>query len=148
MTKTSGTLTQKITMSFDINTLLENIAEIIHEQVDNALDSIVDDHELDESYTIEDGQIIIEGNYKTSYTSTGYPATLTDPPEYDFSRTIDCLDADTIMKHIRDNILPKHINSSDIMKNITLDIDESEDDVTYDEYEPDWDSMPGGHDYY
>lgn len=147
MHKSSGTLTQKFNMSIDINAILETIGEMLKTNIEEALNSITDGCELETPY-FEDDCIVIEGEYNTSYTYTAYEATMTDPPEEYFDRNIESLDADSIKNYILKHIQPTTISPTDIINKMNINIDEDENDIDLSEYEPDWDCMPGGHDYY
>lgn len=91
----------------------------------------------------------IEGEYE-SYHS---PATMTEPEEYDV--TFDFKEPTTKqIESITERLKTKYPNGiciqipvEKLIEALSIEINEDEDMVEVIEYEPDWDNMPGGHDY-
>lgn len=144
--KSYGTVRQKIDVSINILNIIEKIVDAISDTLIEAINQEASDCEIDD-YEFDGDNVCYSGYYETDYSSTYYPGTRFDPPEYDEKRGIECLDEKTITEYIRNNI-PKNIDITDIIDSLSVRISEDDDDSSYEEDKPDWDSMPGGHDDY
>lgn len=130
MRTNSGTLKQKFLIKLDLSKLIDHIAV----QIEDALSTDFEDVELEVDYS--DHEVDMSGEYKTDYTHSWCEATLYDPPEDEMEREYIGEEGTGLL-----NFLPEQI-----AKLITLRVIEDEDNVEYEDFEPDPDMMPGGWD--
>lgn len=149
MKRTTGTFKQPMNVRININKLYDKIQETICDLVIDYLHTIADD--------IDDGNIDIEFDdtdiniyniiYKGAYIYTHLDATLLDPPEDDMEHKPSRCDlTETDMQAYIQEHAPEWLKDFIQVANIDTDIDTEY--VEELEYEPDWDTMPGGHDDY
>lgn len=122
--------------SYYLRINMESIAKaIIAELVDNKLATEAD-------WELEGEDLIISGEGRCVYREWYCRATLEDPEEYELemSDTIDEEDVSGIIKKAMDKVTSQEIDKA-------LDITIDEESFAHDDYEPDPDMMPGGHDY-
>ena len=143
--KSYGKFIEPVSVSINIeqfcdyvqDTLKELVLDFLNDHADNASDNKCDIY-------IEDGILYINDlDIEGSYTSHYYPATLIDPPEYDLEVTPDDddLTGDDLQQYLMEHA-PEWLRP--YISHVKIAIDSEHREIK--EYEPDWDSMPGGHD--
>lgn len=142
--KTFGTFQQSLSVCINLNKLGELIENTLKELVTDYLSTVADDIDTDNiDILIEDDNLTIyDIRYTGSYTHTHYNATYTDPAEDDVTLSPDASDFDAkkLVTYINEHC-PDWMK--DMIAHANIDVD---DDISFEESEPDWDSMPGGHD--
>ena len=146
MAKTSGTVTQSFSVNVNVDSLINKLVEQIPQLVEDAIADQaggcdIDDWEYDGEY------VSVSGKYTTGYSAVSYPATREDPAEYDETRDIDAINENKLIEYIKSHI-EKQIDITDALDDISVSAYEDDTDAEYEEDEPDWDMMPGGHDDY
>lgn len=124
----------------DSTALIELLTTILADAIMTAISPHVDSIELDDHDDTEIGVISYPGTYTTTYVKTTCSATRDTPAECDITRKCEQLPCKHIEKKLISS-LPEYIKYF-----ITISIDENENDAEFEDYEPDWDSMPGGYD--
>lgn len=141
----NGTFTQQLCINIDveqlnrlIETTLQNLVSDYIAKIADSVDNANTDIYMEDDTLVLDG-IKIEGYY-SCYKSH---ATKTTPPEEELSLHPDMSDVNSkeIVEYINEN-------APEWLRNLVqhIRIHTSDDDIKYNEYEPDWDAMPGGHD--
>ena len=141
----NGTFIVPVSVSINLESFFEYLTETLknivldylNEHADNASENSCD---IDiEDYDIQINNLDIEGTYE----SKSFPATRTDPPEYDLTVTPDDDDFSQkeLLQYIK-NRVPNWLQPYISSVSITIHNNKRELQAS----EPDWDSMPGGYD--
>jgi len=129
-----GTLKQNFTIELNLEKLVEFIAEKIEEAIsgDKAFDSVeLDIDDIDDWCSVN-----LSGSYETEYTHSWCEATRLDPPEDDMDREFIGEDGVGLL-----DLLPENLRGL-----VDLRVIEDEENVEFNDYEADPDSLPGGWD--
>lgn len=140
MTET-GTFRKSAHVRINIEKLTNHIAQRITDFISDAVATQAEtsspaDYEWNDADIFE-VNVDYEGSYKTTRTN----ATREEPAYEDTEFKPETLDVDALKKYLSDRI-PEHMK--DLIEICSL----SESDIELTPDEPDWDSMPGGHDDY
>ena len=145
--KSSGTLTQKFELIINIDNYIDELITNIITATESVIEDIAKNCNIDRNYSEEDfGEYQTNGTYDTTYSSEHFDGSWECPHEDSFDKMIESLDEDKINELVKIK-LANELDVKTIIDKLTLSITEDEDDIETEEYEPDWDSMPGGHDY-
>lgn len=141
----TGTFEQPTSIHIDVTSLLDYVQTIIQELIIDYFNTISDDVNTDDIQIEYDGDDLIIENlkYQGTYVHTHINATMLEPADDDVTFEPD--NSDFSVKKLTDYINthgPQWIRGKIKIRNITIDTAEA----SLQEYEPDWDTMPGGYD--
>ena len=140
--QSNGTLTQPFTIDIDYEKIIEYLIDSIADALTDALSDQINDINSYKLSTENDYLLTCSGTYDTNYSAKLYPATHDSPAECECKKHFEQLNSDKIKEYVNSK-LPENLRNL-----ITVSITENENDAKLKENEPDWDSMPGGHDDY
>lgn len=141
----TGNFEQPITITLDISRIIEEIRYILYTLIEEYISQIADDVNIDNiEFEFDDDEIRISNiSYKGVYTNTHFNQTYEDSAvdDYEFYPNEEEFTTKDMTKYINEHV-PDWMKY--MIKAKTINIDTN--DVELSESEPDWDSMPGGHD--
>lgn len=147
--KLTGKFTCPVCVAVNITKLNDKLSDIIATLISEAIQNQQDtDGDTDIEWEDFD-RICINTSYNGSYSYIHYPGNREEPPKDDIQYHTDNIKIPELQSYIKDHIkeqIQPLLNDISELIEVT-DCEEFTDDITYEPDEPDWDSMPGGHDY-
>lgn len=147
MRPNNGTVRQKINVSVNTSIIIDQIIDDIAESILSAITEYTSDCNIYEDYEIYDNDVEFQGYYDTPYSERRYFDTDIDTAYCEIKKDIAELDNKIVTDHVKKHII-ENTDIAKLVKNLKVTIDENEDDAYYEPEEPDYDSMPCGHDDY
>lgn len=143
MKNESGTFSRPVSITVNIEALTSFIAEAITSIIAEGIAQQADIQDEPEYEWSDADEFTVNTRYSGNYRNVHYDATLESPAEDNISYSVDELDMNKLQQHLTDN-LPDNVKNFVKITSVW----EDEDETDFEEYEPDWDMMPGGHDDY
>lgn len=151
--KSNGTYTCTADISIDISNIQNKFYEILENTLadltQDYLATVTDDADINESEFDGNDCINIRTEITGTYNQTYFAATMETPEENDIDFSPEDFDEKDMTKYINEHLpeaLKAALNTLQD-KPITVNkIDADLDNAELEQYEPDWDSMPGGYD--
>ena len=140
--QSNGTLEQPFTINIDYEKIVQYLIDSIADTLIDSLSDQLDTINSCKLSTDNDYLITCSGTYDNNYSANSNPATRDLPAEYECTKHFEQLNSDKIKEYVNSK-LPENLRNL-----ITVSITENDNDAKLKELEPDWDSMPGGHDDY